>query len=347
LVQKRASASSPAPASAADQERRAREIAAIAELTRRLRTEHDEYESAAQSWTSEAGERKREVRKAREGTLREIEAALLSAGMGDRAAKIEKLPFALKLAELENLVRALTAPPLESAPPAPAPNGGPPLAPSPLPMPVPASSTTASAPPGPAAVAPSASLPPAAGVALPWTESASPSPAPAPALPTPESDSEASPVAHTSIFARSHARPEASATETSPRRGVRRWTLGIRITAALVGLAVAVGGWHVTHRSSDASADAPPSAPPSVQTVSTEVLEPDLPSPRVEVPSPSGDALTPSAGPSGVAAPPPGRHTMTPLPRAPRIRPSKPGAPAPQPSGTRATRAQEANSNPY
>jgi hypothetical protein len=48
----------------------------ITRLTARLRSEHDEYESAAQSWSPEAGEKKKELRKARADTLVEIGAAL-------------------------------------------------------------------------------------------------------------------------------------------------------------------------------------------------------------------------------------------------------------------------------
>ena len=46
----------------------------IAELITRLRSEHDRYERAAESWTDEAAEDKRQARKAREVTLHEIEA---------------------------------------------------------------------------------------------------------------------------------------------------------------------------------------------------------------------------------------------------------------------------------
>jgi hypothetical protein len=335
-VQRRASASSPAPSSAAEQERRARDVAAIAELTRRLRLEHDEYERASESWTSEAGDRKREVRKAREGTLREIQAALVAAGMGDRAAEIEKLPFAVKLTELENLVRALTAPAVEPAPPAVAPSVHPVLAPSPLPIAVPASAI-ASAPPAPAVVLPSEGTPSPA-----LSDAAAQA-----AVDLEASDAQAAPVAHTSIFARSHARPESPVAEHPPRRGVGRATLGIRIGAGLVGLAIALGGWHVAHRGSDSSADVTPSPPPSVQTASAEVLEPPLPSPRVEAPDDSPEAPVSSGSSPGASSPaltPPSRHPTSPLPRLPRVRPNKPGQ---QPAGTRATRAQEANSNPY
>src|SRR5215467_13780229 len=70
-------------------------------LTKKLRSEHDEYEQAAQSWTEEAAEKKRDARKAREGTLHEIEQLLAQDDEGDRVAHLQRLPFARKLAELE------------------------------------------------------------------------------------------------------------------------------------------------------------------------------------------------------------------------------------------------------
>jgi hypothetical protein len=73
----------------------------IARLTARLRSEHDEYESASQSWSPEAGEKKKELRKARADTLGEIEAALARLGEVERLLAIERLPFEQKLAQLE------------------------------------------------------------------------------------------------------------------------------------------------------------------------------------------------------------------------------------------------------
>jgi len=73
----------------------------IAQLTARLRSEHKEYESASQSWSPEAEEKKRELRKARADTLVEIEAALTCLGELERLQEIERLPFEQKLARLE------------------------------------------------------------------------------------------------------------------------------------------------------------------------------------------------------------------------------------------------------
>jgi hypothetical protein len=73
----------------------------IAQLTARLRSEHEEYESASQSWSPEAEEKKRELRKARADTLVEIGAALECLGEVERLREIERLPFEQKLARLE------------------------------------------------------------------------------------------------------------------------------------------------------------------------------------------------------------------------------------------------------
>jgi hypothetical protein len=76
----------------------------IAQLTARLRSEHEEYESASQSWSPEAEEKKRELRKARAETFVEIGAALECLGEVERLQEIERLPFEQKLARLEAFV---------------------------------------------------------------------------------------------------------------------------------------------------------------------------------------------------------------------------------------------------
>lgn len=73
----------------------------IAQLTARLRSVHEEYESASQSWSPEAEEKKRELRKARAETLVEIGVALECLGEVERLQEIERLPFEQKLARLE------------------------------------------------------------------------------------------------------------------------------------------------------------------------------------------------------------------------------------------------------
>jgi hypothetical protein len=102
----------------------------IAQLTARLRREHEEYESASQSWSPEAEEKKRELRKARAETFVEIGAALECLGEVERLREIERLPFDQKLARLEAFVtpqKAAAAPP-EQEPTQQAPGAEPPEA---------------------------------------------------------------------------------------------------------------------------------------------------------------------------------------------------------------------------
>jgi hypothetical protein len=80
---------------------RAHEREKIAELTARLRSEHVAFESAAQGWTREADEKKKELRKARAQTLLDIQVVLARLGEVDRLKEIERLPFERKLAHLE------------------------------------------------------------------------------------------------------------------------------------------------------------------------------------------------------------------------------------------------------
>jgi hypothetical protein len=76
----------------------------VAELTKRLRQEHYEYELAAQSWTREAGDKKKALRKAREQTLLDIQVVLARLGEVDRLKELEKLSFERKLAFLESFL---------------------------------------------------------------------------------------------------------------------------------------------------------------------------------------------------------------------------------------------------
>lgn len=83
---------------------RARDREHIAELTAKLRREHDEYERAADSWSAGAADQKKEMRKAREQTLLDITVALARLGEVDRLAQLERLPFEKKLAHLESFL---------------------------------------------------------------------------------------------------------------------------------------------------------------------------------------------------------------------------------------------------
>jgi hypothetical protein len=83
---------------------RARERERIAELTSRLRREHDNYERAADSWSRQAGDQKKELRKVREQTLLDIQVALARLGEVERLAQLERLPFEKKLVHLESFL---------------------------------------------------------------------------------------------------------------------------------------------------------------------------------------------------------------------------------------------------
>jgi hypothetical protein len=83
---------------------RARERERIAELTARLRRECDDYERAAESWSRGSGDQKKELRKAREQTLLDIQVVLARLGEVDRLAQLERLPFEKKLAHLESFL---------------------------------------------------------------------------------------------------------------------------------------------------------------------------------------------------------------------------------------------------
>ena len=83
---------------------RARERERIAELTLRLRREHEAYEQASESWSRDAAEKRKEFRKAREQTLLDIQVELARLGEVDRLGQLERLPFIGKLAQLESFL---------------------------------------------------------------------------------------------------------------------------------------------------------------------------------------------------------------------------------------------------
>jgi hypothetical protein len=76
----------------------------IAELTARLKREHEQYEEASKGWTREAADRKKEARAARERTLLDIQVLLARLGEVDTSKEIERLPFDKKLAKLESFL---------------------------------------------------------------------------------------------------------------------------------------------------------------------------------------------------------------------------------------------------
>jgi hypothetical protein len=83
---------------------RTRERQHIADLTSRLKREHDAYERTCQAWSREAAEQKKELRKVRAQTLLDIQVELARLGEVDRLNQIERLPFEAKLTELESFL---------------------------------------------------------------------------------------------------------------------------------------------------------------------------------------------------------------------------------------------------
>ncbi len=76
-------------------------LAALAVDLRRL---HDDYERAADAWTAEATQRKRELRQKRDAGLLEVKVILARLGEVGRLAAIERLPFEKKLGELQSFL---------------------------------------------------------------------------------------------------------------------------------------------------------------------------------------------------------------------------------------------------
>ncbi|MCL2449735.1 MAG: hypothetical protein FWD17_12380 [Polyangiaceae bacterium] len=66
-----------------------------------LRQQNEAYERASQSWTREADENRKTLRKARAQTMLDIQVELARLGEVDRVANLEKLPFEAKVAALE------------------------------------------------------------------------------------------------------------------------------------------------------------------------------------------------------------------------------------------------------
>jgi hypothetical protein len=76
----------------------------IADLASKLRREHDAYERISRSWSREAGEQKKDLRRVRAQTLLDIQVELARLGEVDRLNHIERLPFEGKLTELESFL---------------------------------------------------------------------------------------------------------------------------------------------------------------------------------------------------------------------------------------------------
>ena len=73
----------------------------LAQLAKRLRHQHDEFEKAAASWTGDSAAKKKSMREARAATLLEVNVVLARLGEVERLKTFERLPFGKKLEELE------------------------------------------------------------------------------------------------------------------------------------------------------------------------------------------------------------------------------------------------------
>jgi hypothetical protein len=315
------------------------------ELTKRLRSEHDEFERAAQSWTPEAEEKKREARKARETTLKEIHELLASGGEAERATRLERLPVGRRLIELEAWLGLPTVarpslpapgPRTSAAPPAPSPSvsHSPPAAASPEAPPQPF------VPAAPVAVAPVTPEAPAPPTVDPVSDRKVPAPtSSAPALQAaaaldgmPEERSR-----HESV----HRMPDASARHRaveSALEGIgrhRKTALGVG--AGLVALAIVAGVWiAASHRTPAGDA-----TPPQSTAASSAVAVPQEPTAGQADITPTEAPEAPPAQPETSAVGAPLKHPVAPVTHArPRSKPGQvPPAHGPHP--------HEAPTNPY
>ncbi len=73
----------------------------LAQLAKRLRHQHDEFEKAAASWADDAAAKKKSMREARAATLLEVNVVLARLGEVERLKTFERLPFEKKVEELE------------------------------------------------------------------------------------------------------------------------------------------------------------------------------------------------------------------------------------------------------
>jgi hypothetical protein len=94
------------------------ELAEVGALVTALRGQHDEFEAAAAAWSEEARQRKRALRRERELSFLRITVALARLGETERIARLERLPFGDRLAELDRYLTAaarVLPPPHEAA----------------------------------------------------------------------------------------------------------------------------------------------------------------------------------------------------------------------------------------
>ena len=78
----------------------------IADLLIMLSVQNDEYAHAASQWSADAKAKKRDAMKQREQTYQKIKVALARLGERDTLAKLEKLPFEDRIAQIDRYLTA-------------------------------------------------------------------------------------------------------------------------------------------------------------------------------------------------------------------------------------------------
>jgi len=73
----------------------------LAQLVKRLRHQHDEFEKASNGWGADADKMKKTMREARAATLLDVNVILARLGEVDRLKTLERLPFGKKVEDLE------------------------------------------------------------------------------------------------------------------------------------------------------------------------------------------------------------------------------------------------------
>ena len=89
----------------------AAEVKELRTLISALGTQHDEFMKAATGWSDEALEKKKSQRKERDQTFLQIKLTLARLGAKDRLAKLEKMPFQDRIADLQRYLSEVSRKP--------------------------------------------------------------------------------------------------------------------------------------------------------------------------------------------------------------------------------------------
>jgi hypothetical protein len=83
---------------------RAAERDRLAQLVKRLRYQHDEFEKASSEWSADAATKKKATREGRAATLLEVNVVLARLGEVDRLKALERMAFGRKVEDLERFL---------------------------------------------------------------------------------------------------------------------------------------------------------------------------------------------------------------------------------------------------